>query len=43
MSPLGRVGTADDVAWTILYLVSDAASFITGQTIRPNGGVSMPW
>jgi 3-oxoacyl-[acyl-carrier protein] reductase len=43
MSPLGRVGTADDIAWTILYLVSDAASFITGQTIRPNGGVSMPW
>jgi 3-oxoacyl-[acyl-carrier protein] reductase len=43
MSPLGRVGTPEDVAWTILYLVSDAASFITGQTIRPNGGVSMPW
>jgi 3-oxoacyl-[acyl-carrier protein] reductase len=43
MSPLGRVGTPEDVAWTILYLVSDAASFVTGQTIRPNGGVSMPW
>ena len=26
-----------------LYLVSDAASFITGQIERPNGGVSMPW
>jgi 3-oxoacyl-[acyl-carrier protein] reductase len=43
MSPLGRVGTPEDVAWTILYLVSDAAAFVTGQTIRPNGGVSMPW
>ncbi len=43
MSPLGRIGTPEDIAWTILYLVSDAASFVTGQTIRPNGGVSMPW
>jgi 3-oxoacyl-[acyl-carrier protein] reductase len=43
MAPLGRVGTADDVAWMILYLVSDAASFVTGQILRPNGGVAMPW
>jgi 3-oxoacyl-[acyl-carrier protein] reductase len=43
MSPLGRVGDPDDIAWTILYLVSDAASFVTGQILRPNGGVSMPW
>jgi 3-oxoacyl-[acyl-carrier protein] reductase len=43
MSPLGRVGAADDIAWAILYLVSDAASFVTGQILRPNGGVSMPW
>jgi 3-oxoacyl-[acyl-carrier protein] reductase len=42
-SPLGRVGEAQDVAWTILYLVSDAASFVTGQILRPNGGVGMPW
>ena len=42
-SPLGRVGEAQDVAWAILYLVSDAASFVTGQILRPNGGVSMPW
>src|SRR6266576_2047288 len=26
MSPLGRIGTPEDIAWTILYLVSDAAS-----------------
>jgi 3-oxoacyl-[acyl-carrier protein] reductase len=42
-APVGRVGEAQDVAWTILYLVSDAASFVTGQILRPNGGVSMPW
>lgn len=39
---LGRIGTGADVAWSILYLVSDAASFVTGQTMRPNGGTSMP-
>ncbi len=39
---LGRIGTGADVAWSILYLVSDAASFVTGQTMRPNGGTAMP-
>jgi 3-oxoacyl-[acyl-carrier protein] reductase len=43
MSPLGRAGEAEDVARAFLYLVSDAAAFITGQIERPNGGVSMPW
>ncbi|MGB2757235.1 MAG: SDR family oxidoreductase [Acidimicrobiia bacterium] len=43
MAPLRRVGVAQDVANTILYLVSDAASFMTGQILRPNGGVAMPW
>jgi 3-oxoacyl-[acyl-carrier protein] reductase len=43
MAPLGRAGEAQDVANTFLYLVSDAASFVTGQIERPNGGVSMPW
>jgi len=31
------------IARAFLYLVSDAATFITGQIERPNGGVSMPW
>lgn len=43
MAPLGRVGEPEDVAWAILYLVSDQASFVTGQILRPNGGVAMPW
>jgi 3-oxoacyl-[acyl-carrier protein] reductase len=36
--PLGRQGTADEIAATCLFLVSDEASFITGQTIHVNGG-----
>jgi 3-oxoacyl-[acyl-carrier protein] reductase len=42
-SPLGRVGQVGDVADQFLYLASDASSFVTGQTLRPNGGASMPW
>ncbi|MER7758996.1 SDR family NAD(P)-dependent oxidoreductase [Streptomyces sp. NPDC097619] len=43
MSPLRRVGEAEDVARTVLFLASDASSFMTGQVLRPNGGVAMPW
>ncbi|MCD9879672.1 SDR family NAD(P)-dependent oxidoreductase [Streptomyces guryensis] len=43
MSPLGRVGEPEDVAHTVLYLACDASSFTTGQILRPNGGVAMPW
>ena len=43
MSPLGRVGEPADVAHTVLHLASDASSFTTGQILRPNGGVAMPW
>jgi 3-oxoacyl-[acyl-carrier protein] reductase len=43
MAPLGRAGEAQDVANAFLYLVSEAASFVTGQIERPNGGVAMPW
>lgn len=42
-SPLGRVGHPDDVAHAIQFLVSDASSWMTGQILRPNGGVTMPW
>ncbi|MYW15984.1 SDR family oxidoreductase, partial [Streptomyces sp. SID2955] len=43
MTPLGRVGEPDDVAHAVLYLASDASRFTTGQILRPNGGVAMPW
>lgn len=36
--PVGRVGNLEDVAAAVSYLVSDAASYITGQVISVNGG-----
>ncbi|MBB4859239.1 3-oxoacyl-[acyl-carrier protein] reductase [Novosphingobium chloroacetimidivorans] len=41
-SPLGITGTTRDIALAALYLASDASRFMTGQILRPNGGVSMP-
>ena len=41
-SPLGMVGDPDDIAYAVLYLASDAARFVTGQILRPNGGISIP-
>ncbi len=41
-SPLGLTGEPRDIALTALYLASDASRFITGQIVRPNGGVAMP-
>ncbi|WP_141207262.1 SDR family NAD(P)-dependent oxidoreductase [Streptomyces griseorubiginosus] len=43
MSPLKRVGEPEDIAHAVLHLASDASSFTTGQILRPNGGVAMPW
>jgi len=37
--PLGRLGTADDVAQCAMFLASDAAAYINGQTIAVDGGV----
>ncbi|QDY79353.1 SDR family NAD(P)-dependent oxidoreductase [Streptomyces qinzhouensis] len=42
-SPLGRAGEPEDIAHAVLHLASDASAFTTGQIIRPNGGVAMPW
>ena len=36
--PIGRIGKPDEVAKTVSFLVSDAASYITGQIISVNGG-----
>jgi 3-oxoacyl-[acyl-carrier protein] reductase len=40
-SPLNMVGDPEDQALLVLYLVSDAARFVTGQVVRANGGWSM--
>ncbi len=38
-APLCRLGTAQDVADTVSFLVSEQASFMTGQVLSPNGGI----
>lgn len=40
-TPLGRNGTAEDVAKAVLFLASEAAGFITGEYIAVNGGLYM--
>lgn len=37
-TPLGRLGDPDDIAWAAVYLASEEAKFVTGQTLSPNGG-----
>lgn len=37
-TPLGRLGTVDDIAAAALYLASPAGDWITGQVLSPNGG-----
>ena len=37
-APLGRIGTVAEAAWPIVFLLTDAASFITGQTLVVDGG-----
>jgi 2-deoxy-D-gluconate 3-dehydrogenase len=39
-SPLGRLGTPEDVAGAVVFLASPAASYITGQTLLVDGGMS---
>ncbi len=41
MIPVGRLGTPEEIANTVLYLVGDDAGFITGSTISINGGQYM--
>ncbi|MEM8798954.1 MAG: 3-oxoacyl-[acyl-carrier-protein] reductase [Pseudomonadota bacterium] len=39
--PAGRFGESEDIAAAALYLASDAAGFVTGQTLHVNGGMAM--
>lgn len=39
--PMGRFGSPEDVAASVVFLASDQAGYITGQTIHVNGGMAM--
>ncbi len=39
MHPIGRVGTVEEVANAVVWLCSDQSSFITGETLRIDGGM----
>lgn len=39
--PAGKMGSADDIAAATLYLASDEAAYVTGQTLHVNGGMAM--
>lgn len=40
--PLGRLGTVDDIANSVMFLASEYASYVTGQTIVVDGGQILP-
>ena len=42
VTPVGRAGQPIEVAYPILFLVSDAASYVNGQTFAVDGGAQMP-
>ena len=39
--PLGRLGTGDEIAAAAVYLASEEAAYVTGQTLHVNGGMAM--
>lgn len=39
--PIGRVGSGDDIAAGVVYLSSEEAAYVTGQTLHVNGGMAM--
>ncbi|MDH4078168.1 MAG: SDR family oxidoreductase, partial [Acidimicrobiia bacterium] len=40
-TPMQRLGDPDDIAWAAVYLASEEAKYVTGQTLSPNGGWHM--
>jgi NAD(P)-dependent dehydrogenase (short-subunit alcohol dehydrogenase family) len=43
MTPLGRMGTSEDVASVVSFLASSQAGFVTGQVLTVDGGTSLVW
>src|SRR5690606_38905714 len=41
-TPMRRLGTVDDIALGVLYLASDASSFVTGKVLTIDGGTNAP-
>ena len=39
--PAGRMGSSEDIAAAVLYLASEEAGYVTGQTLHVNGGMAM--
>ena len=39
MSPIGRLGTPEEIAESIVWLCTDASSFVTGAAVTVDGGV----
>jgi 3-oxoacyl-[acyl-carrier protein] reductase len=39
--PSGRLGSGEDIAAAVVYLASDQAAYVTGQTLHVNGGMAM--
>lgn len=40
-TPLGRMGKPEEIAYAVTFLASDRAAFITGETLRVDGGIAM--
>ena len=39
--PAGKLGSPEDIAAAVLYLASEEAGYVTGQTLHVNGGMAM--